>query len=145
MGAVTAGYFLWGAAIAALLGTGLILLGTKLTCKFTPPFRVAYKASVVAWAVAAMIAAAIDFPFRLLGHPFPLATLILALVVGFSVSASIYGRMLRHPEFGPIGYGRACLVSAIQFAVMTGISAGAYAILRNQAQAVIDAAMRVRG
>ncbi len=145
MDAAAQGYYFWAMAIGALPGAGLVMLGTRLTCRFTPPFRVAYKGTLWVGIATSMIAAAIDFPPRLFGASLPALTTGLALIIGFSVSASIYGRMLRHPELGPIGYGRACLVSAIQFAVMSAIGVGLYIVMQNRAQEVINAALRVAG
>ena len=49
------------------------------------------------------------------------AQYLLLMIVGFFVYAAVLGPLIKHPETGAIGFGKACLVSLVQVITMVVI------------------------
>lgn len=113
-----------GAAIGALIGALVVRFATNLVAKFIPPFGMAYKASFLGAIATYLIGFVLGFIVGASGNEFSGTGYLLLTVIGFFVYAAILGPMIKHPETGPIGFGKACLVSLAQVITMVVIIGG---------------------
>lgn len=110
-----------GAALGALIGALIIRFATKLVAKFVPPFGMAYKASFLGVAATYLTGYVFGIIDRASGNQFSSTRFILLTVISFFIYAVILGPMIKHPQTGPIGFGKACLVSLAQIITMVVI------------------------
>jgi hypothetical protein len=106
-----------GATIGALLGALIIQVLTKWIARFKPAYKTAYLASFLGYIFPILIAFLMGFFIGLFGGKVTGSAVILITVIGFFVQSAVYMIFLKHPETGSIGYGRACLISAIQLSI----------------------------
>jgi hypothetical protein len=109
-----------GAAIGALIGALFIQLGTKWIAKFKPSYGTAYLAAFLGYLASFVVGVVIGLFVGMSGHSFGGSPVVLSMVIGFSVAAAIYGLLIKHPETGPIGFGKACLVALVQL-LLSGV------------------------
>lgn len=110
-------------AVASLVNAVFVRLGCRILFRLPVGFGRAYLASVAGAGAALLVnlgvncSALLAFPgWRDGGVPAGLGLLFLAVAV--ATHGACYGRMIRHPETGPIGFGRGVLVA------VTGLCAG---------------------
>ncbi|MDR1709007.1 MAG: hypothetical protein LBS70_04745 [Candidatus Accumulibacter sp.] len=104
-----------GAAVGALIGAVIIRFIAKLVVKFIPPFGMAYKATFFGGVVTYLIGFVFGFIVGASGNTLSVTNYILLTIIGFFVYAAILGSIIKHPETGSIGFGKACLISLVQF------------------------------
>lgn len=102
-----------GAAIGSLIGAVFVRLATHWVCKFTPAYGMAYVATFYSYLTCNIIGIFVGLMIGTTGNLFNPITIILLMVIGFFIGAAIYGIMIKHPESGPIGFGKACLVNLV--------------------------------
>ncbi|MEO8803152.1 MAG: hypothetical protein ABI304_08980 [Rudaea sp.] len=105
-------YGLVSLIIGIAIGAGIIMLSMRLVAGFTPKFLLAAATAIVAW--IAVIAASWILGM-ILGHG--TLTSLLALVVFFVVNAAIINALLKRPDGGQIGFGKACLVTLVELII----------------------------
>lgn len=113
-----------GAAIGALIGALVVRFATNIVAKFIPPFSMAYKASFVGELATYLIGLLLGFIIGASGNQIGKVGYLLFVVIGFFVYAAILSPMIKHPETGPIGFGKACYVSLVQTITMIVIIGG---------------------
>ena len=109
-----------GIAIGALVGALFVQLATNWVCKFKPPYGTAYKAFLLTSLASLIIAFLVGFVGGLIGiyeNQKGRPPLIPLTVINLFVGAVIYGSLIKHPESGSIGFGKACLVSIFLLAI----------------------------
>jgi hypothetical protein len=95
-------------AISSLLGAIFVQLATKIVAGFKPPYGTAYITTFIS--CCCVIACFIALPIISAGVNMG-TVLILPLLVGFFTSSLLYGKKIRHPETGPIGFGKGMLIT----------------------------------
>jgi len=113
-----------GGAIAALIGALLVQLATHWVCKFKPPYGMAYKAIFLAYIASWVVGFFVGFMVAAAGGEIDSATYLLIIIIGFFVTSGLYGIMIKHPESGPIGFSKACLVSLINLIMGAALFGG---------------------
>jgi hypothetical protein len=103
-----------GAAIGALIGALIVQLACKMVAKFKPPYGMAYKAALLGYVASVLIGFFCGFVIGASGQQFTGTTTLLLIVISFFVQAGIYASLVKHPETGAIGFGKACFVTLIQ-------------------------------
>jgi hypothetical protein len=103
-----------GSAIGALIGALIVQLACKMVVKFKPPYGMAYKAAFLGYVASVLVGFVVGFVIGASGQQFTGTSTVLLMVIGFFVQAAIYAPLIKHPETGAIGFGKACLVSLIQ-------------------------------
>ncbi len=120
------GIVLLAIAIGALLGALFLQFITRLVLKFTPPYGMAYKAVLIAGAVSVVVGFVTGFGLGIAGYEFSHPVQASMWPIGLVIATYVYGRVLVHPETGPIGFGKAFLISltwvAIFIAIVVAIS-----------------------
>jgi hypothetical protein len=105
-------------AISSLLGAVFVQLATKIVAGFKPPYRTAYVTTFIS---CCCVIACFKLSIILAGVNMGTA-LILPLLVGLFTSSLLYGKKIRHPETGPIGFGKgirvACFLAIVVFIVI---------------------------
>ena len=115
-----------GATVGALIGAVFVRLATRMVAGFTPPFGTSWLAAYLGFAASIIIVFVAGISLGASRGHVDASANILLMVIGFFVQAAIYGSLLKHPESGPIGFGKACLVSIVQLvaaAIIFGIIA----------------------
>jgi hypothetical protein len=102
-------------AICIVVGALIVQLATKMAAGFKPTLGNAV-ATVIVGLIASMI---VGWVLQmLLGS----TGSIVGLVVGFLVNAYIINMMIKQPAGGQMGFGKACLVSLIQYIIYIVLS-----------------------
>jgi hypothetical protein len=113
-----------GTAIGALVGALVVRFSTNLVAKFAPPFGMAYKASFLGAIATYLIGFVFGVIVAATGNELSSTGYILLSLIGFFVYAAILGPIVKHPETGPIGFQKACLVNLAQVITMVVIIGG---------------------
>ena len=117
-------------AIVALLLALIVQIATAWIAKFTPKYAMAYKAVFLAFLAIILASTVLDIVLPTSIIPFAPDTffrnLVPHLVLGFGLQCWVYGRMLKHPDTGPIGFGRACVVSLWRYDIVLRPGAAGY-------------------
>ncbi len=101
-------YALVSLLIGISIAAGIIMLATRIAAGFTPKFLLAAATVVVAW-IATFIA---SWLMHMIVGAGALSSLI-ALVVLLLVSAAIINAMLKRPDGGQMGFGKAFLAALL--------------------------------
>jgi hypothetical protein len=96
-----------GAVLGAFMGAYFVQLGTSWTLGFKANFWNAFSATLLAYAAA--VASGMFVAMAGMGKGG-----LVVLAVFYLVSAILYGRMLQHPETGPIGLQQGFRVAIVQ-------------------------------
>ncbi|HSW62042.1 MAG TPA: hypothetical protein VLH56_01800 [Dissulfurispiraceae bacterium] len=110
-------------ATAALIGAMMAQLVTRIVAKFTPPYAMAYKATLLGCLIGIMAAVVLDVLGVIglaVGPSGPHITamaIVRLVVVGFLPQAAIYGTLIKHPSQESLGLAKGCLVSLLQLLV----------------------------
>jgi hypothetical protein len=98
----------------------IVQLAVKLISDFTPTFGIALKAGILA-----ILANFIFYGFMkyILSVPVDqFSVKIFCTAIYFFIPAGIYGRLIKHPESGPIGFYKACLVNLVYYFIVAVIA-----------------------
>lgn len=102
------GILILGISIAA----GIIMLSTRIVAGFKPKFLLAAATALIAW-----IATGIGkWVLNITVGP-GTASSVLAFVILFLVSAAIFNAMLKQPDGGQMGFGKACLATLVYIVI----------------------------
>ncbi|MGA9334866.1 MAG: hypothetical protein WBV39_11370 [Rudaea sp.] len=101
-------YALVSLLVGISIAAGIIMLATRIAAGFTPKFLLAAATVVVAW-IATFIA---SWLMHMIVGAGALSSLI-ALVVLLLVSAAIINAMLKRPDGGQMGFGKAFLAALL--------------------------------
>ncbi|MBS0571535.1 MAG: hypothetical protein JSS28_13055 [Proteobacteria bacterium] len=106
---VTAILFL---VIALAIAAGILMLSAKLGAGFTPKFPISIATVIVEFIAAAIVS-------WLLSMVLGAGTMssLVSLVVVFLLYAAISNALLKKPDGGQMGFGKACLVTLIQIVI----------------------------
>lgn len=116
--------FAYGAAFASVLSAIVVRVTTKLVARFTPPFGAAYMASFFGFSLGSAVSGAGEFVLSAFGIQASVMISRLIMLMGFFPYAGILGLMIKHPETGPIGFGKGCLVLLIAAMICIGVYIG---------------------
>lgn len=105
-------YFVIALAIGIAVGAGILMLAARVGAGFTPKFPISAATVVVEFIAAAIVSWILHM---VLGMG-ALSSLI-SLVVVFLVYAAIANAMLKRPDGGQMGFGKACLVTLVQIII----------------------------
>lgn len=94
------------------IGAGILMLSTKLGASFMPKFSMAVVTTIVQFIAAAVVSWLLRMVLGMGG----LSSLV-SLIVIFLVYAAISNALLKRPDGGQMGMGRACLVTLIQIII----------------------------
>jgi len=115
--------FIWS-FIWAICQALILQYVTKWVCKYKPPYGTAFKICLFAniviniWRLLlGFIADATMAQGGLESNEFILGSIIMRIVIAFSVYVGLCRKMLIAPEGGSIGFGNACLVTLILLTV----------------------------
>ena len=115
------GIALLAVAIGVLIGAVVLKYIAKLVVKFEPPYRMAYKAVFIAGAVSVMVGLIIGFSLGISGYENSQAIQLMMWPIGLVIATYVYGRVLAHPDTGPIGFGKAFMISLTWLAIFVSI------------------------
>ena len=115
------GIALLAVAIGALIGAVVLQYIAKLVVKFKPPYRMSYKAVFIAGAVSVMVGLMIGFSLGISGYENGQVIQLLMWPIGLVIATYVYGRVLAKPDTGPIGFGKAFLISLTWLAIFMTI------------------------
>jgi hypothetical protein len=104
-----------GSAIGSLIGAFVVQIACKMVAGFKPVYARAYFASLLGYLGAFFVGSLIQSTLEKAGQEPTGSTSLLLFAAAFVVQASIYSKVISHPQKGGIGFGRACIVSFIQF------------------------------
>ena len=110
-----------GMAIGALVGALVVRFATNIVAKFVPPFGMAYLASFLGAVGTYLVGLILGQAMGISRNDMSGAQYLLLMIVGFFVYAAVLGPLIKHPETGAIGFGKACLVSLVQVITMVVI------------------------
>lgn len=96
--------------ICVLVGAFIVQLATKMAADFKPGLGNAV-ATVIVGIIAGMVASWI------LHMMFGSTGSLIGIVVAFLVNAFIINLMIKQPSGGQMGFGKACLVSLVQYII----------------------------
>lgn len=99
-------------AIGIAIGAGILMLSTKLGAGFGPKFPKAAITTIVQFIAAGVVSWILHMVLGIGG----LSSLV-SLVVIFLLYAAITNALLKKPDGGQMGMGRACLVTLIQIII----------------------------
>lgn len=99
-------------AFVALIGALLLYPGFKWIAKFKPKFWVSYFSVFLCFWTSWLLGYLIRM--SRLGDKYSVIVAILSFVINFFIFSLIYKLLIKHPVTGAIGFGKACLVTAIQ-------------------------------
>jgi hypothetical protein len=99
-------------AIGIAIGAGILMISTKLGGGFMPKFPKAAITTIVQFIAAAIVSWILHMVLGTGG----LSSLV-SLVVIFLLYAAITNALLKKPDGGQMGLGRACLVTLIQIII----------------------------
>ena len=99
-------------AIGIAIGAAILMLSTKLGGGFTPKFSSAAITTIVQFIAAGVVSWLLAMVLGSGG----LSSLV-SLVVIFLLYAAITNALLKRPDGGQMGFGRACLVTLIQIII----------------------------
>lgn len=105
-------YFVIAFAIGIAIGAGILMLATRICAGFTPKLPISAATVVVEFIAAAIVSWILHM---VLGMD-ALSSLI-TLVIVFLVYAAIANAMLKRPDGGQMGFGKACLVTLVQLII----------------------------
>lgn len=97
-------------AIMSLIGALFVQLGTKWVAKFKPSYGLAYLTTFLGNLGPFIVEFVIEPSPGMSGQSFAGGPMVLSMVINFFVAAAIYGLLIKHPDTGPIGFGKGCLV-----------------------------------
>jgi hypothetical protein len=113
-----------GGAIGALVGALLLRFATRLVAKFVPPFGEAFLATLYGMTAAFLLGFAFVAIVRASENNFSGPAVALVTVINFLAYSVILRLMIKDPKVGPMGFGKACLVSFTQVITMVSIVGG---------------------
>ncbi|MCE7949594.1 MAG: hypothetical protein DYH18_00625 [Xanthomonadales bacterium PRO7] len=99
-------------AVAIAIGAGILMISTKLGGGFMPKFLKAAITTIVQFIAAGVVSYILHMVLGTGG----LSSLV-SLVVIFLLYAAITNALLKKPDGGQMGMGRACLVTLIQIII----------------------------
>jgi len=102
-------------AVAALISAIFVRIACKMIAKFKPPYGMAYKAAFLGYLSSVLVGFGVGFVIGALGQSLTGTSAVLLIIFGFFVQAAIYSKMIKHPETGAIGFGKACQVIIVQW------------------------------
>ena len=120
------------AAVVALLGALIVQIVCKMVAKFMPPYGMAYKATFLGYVASVLVGFVVYFVIGALGQALTGTSTVLLMIIDLFVQAAIYSTMIKHPETGAIGFGKACqmiLVELIFGALLMALLMALFAVL----------------
>ena len=108
-------------ALGAVIGAVFLQYIAKLVVKFKPPYGMAYKAVFIAGAVSVMVGLIFGFGLGVSGYENVQAIEPLMWPIGLVIATYVYGRVLAHPDTGPIGFGKAFMIWLTWLAIFVSI------------------------
>jgi uncharacterized protein YacL len=109
-------------AISWLLVIAVIMRrATNWVCKFTPPYGKIYLALFLSNCAGFIIGFTTWFLHKSISEKSNITSTILLMIIGSITSYAIYGRIIKHPQTGPIGFGKSCLIHVIYILFIAGI------------------------
>jgi hypothetical protein len=101
--------------VAALIGAIFVRIACKRIAKFKPPYGMAYKAAFLGYLSPVLVGLVVDFVLGALGQSLTGPSTVLLIIFVLFVQAALYSKMIKHPETGAIGFGKACQVIIVQW------------------------------
>ena len=105
-------YALVSIAIGIAIGAGILMLATRVGAGFTPRFPIAAATAVVEFIAAAVVGWIVSLVLGAGG----LSSLV-SLIAVFVVYAAIINAMLKKPDGGQMGFGKACIVTLVEIII----------------------------
>ncbi|MGH7487392.1 MAG: hypothetical protein ACREMY_17590 [bacterium] len=105
-------YAIVAIVVCIAIAAGILMLATKLVAGFAPKFPISAATAVVEFIAAAVVSWILHMVLGTGG----LSSLV-SLVVIFLLYAAITNALLKKPDGGQMGLGRACLVTLIQIII----------------------------
>ena len=116
----------------ALIQALVLQYATKLIINFKPSFVYAYKVSLLAYLGGFLVGFCYGFLRGLLNaisnEPSDVGGNSIAILISLVVQAATYAVLIKHPDTGPIGFGKAILVTLVQMVILL-LTVGAIFIL----------------
>lgn len=105
-------YFLITLAIGIAIGAGILMLAARVGAGFTPKFPISVATVIVEFIAAAIVSWILHMVLGM-----GALSSLLSLVVIFLVYAAIANAMLKKPDSGQMGFGKACIVTLVQIII----------------------------
>lgn len=106
---------LLGAALGAFIGALIVQVATIFVGKFKPRYRTAYLAAFLGYLSSYTVGFFLGLIFASMGIALNKGVLAFFLLVGLLIQATVYNLIIKGPQGESVNFGRACLISLVQF------------------------------
>lgn len=101
--------------ICILIGAFIVQLATKMAAGFKPPLGICVATVIVGMIAGAIVSWLLQMAMGSTGS-------LIGIVVAFLVNAFIINLMIKQPGGAQMGFGKACLVSLVQYIIYIVLS-----------------------
>lgn len=101
--------------VCILIGAFIVQLATKMAAGFKPPLGICVATVIVGMIAGGIVSWLLQMALGSTGS-------LIGIVVAFLVNAFIINLMIKQPGGGQMGFGKACLVSLVQYIIYIVLS-----------------------